>query len=74
MSGKLKVILEKEPGGGYSAHVPSLPGCASQGETLEETLTNIREAVELYLEGLKADNVPVPPDTEILVREVEYTV
>lgn len=74
MSGKLKVILEKEPEGGYSAHVPSLPGCASQGETVEEALANIREAIELYLESLKKDGLPLPKESEILIKEVEFSV
>ena len=47
---KLKIILRPEPVGGYSASVPALPGCYSEGETLDETLHNIREAAELWLE------------------------
>lgn len=47
---KLKVIFEKAKEGGYTVHVPSLPGCISQGETKEEALRNIKEAIELYLE------------------------
>jgi antitoxin HicB len=74
MSGKLKVILEKEADGGYSVHVPALPGCASQGETVDDALANIREAVELYLESLKADGLPLPKETDVLIREVEFTV
>ena len=49
---KLKVVLEPSDEGGYTVHVPSLPGCISQGETREEALVNIREAIELYLEPL----------------------
>ena len=47
---KLKVLLEPEDVGGYSVSVPALPGCYSEGETLEEALANIREAAELWLE------------------------
>lgn len=47
---RLKVVLEKAEEGGYVVHVPSLPGCISQGETKDEALRNIREAIELYLE------------------------
>lgn len=43
-------IFQKESEGGYSVWVPSLPGCASQGETFEEALENIKEAITLYLE------------------------
>lgn len=49
------VIFQKEPEGGYSVWVPTLPGCASQGETFEETLDNIKEAISLYLEGEKEE-------------------
>lgn len=44
------VMFQKEKDGGYSAWVPTLPGCTSQGETFEETSRNIQEAIELYLE------------------------
>jgi predicted RNase H-like HicB family nuclease len=47
---KLKVILEPSDEGGYTVYVPSLPGCISEGETMEEALANIREAIDLYLE------------------------
>lgn len=47
---EIKVILEKQEEGGYTAYVPSLPGCISQGENKEEALKNIKEAIELYLE------------------------
>ncbi|NPA76466.1 MAG: type II toxin-antitoxin system HicB family antitoxin [Candidatus Diapherotrites archaeon] len=46
------VVIAKDPDGGYYAYVPRLPGCYSQGETVEETLENIKEAIELYLETL----------------------
>ena len=49
---KLNVILEPSEDGGYTVYVPSLPGCISQGETREEALGNIREAIELYLEPI----------------------
>lgn len=47
---KLKVVLEPSDEGGYTAYVPSLPGCISEGDTMEEALANIREAIDLYLE------------------------
>jgi predicted RNase H-like HicB family nuclease len=52
---KLKVVLEPSDEGGYTVYVPSLPGCISEGNTLEETLANIREAIELYLEPVEDD-------------------
>lgn len=48
---ELTVILEKQEEGGFTAYVPSLPGCISEGDTKEEALDNIKEAVELYLEA-----------------------
>jgi len=55
---KLKVVLEPSEEGGYTAYVPSLPGCISEGETEEEAMANIREAVELYLEPVEDDWIP----------------
>jgi len=48
---ELDIILEPQEEGGYTVYVPSLPGCVSQGETKEEAIENIKEAVELYLEA-----------------------
>ena len=47
---KLKVILEPSDKGGYTVFFPSLPGCISEGDTMEEVLANIQEAIELYLD------------------------
>lgn len=52
---KIKVVLEPSEEGGYTVYVPALPGCISEGETVEEALANIREAVELYLEPVEDD-------------------
>ncbi|NLX13180.1 MAG: type II toxin-antitoxin system HicB family antitoxin [Phycisphaerales bacterium] len=62
---KLTVILEPSDEGGYTAFVPSLPGCVSEGDTREETLRNLREAVELYLEPVE-DDLALQPDGEKL--------
>ena len=48
---KFKVIFEPSGEGGYTVHVPSLPGCISEGETIEEAMKNIQEAIKLYLES-----------------------
>lgn len=45
-----RVFLNKEPEGGYTAFVPMLPGCITYGETLDEAVVNVKEAVELYIE------------------------
>ncbi|HLP48727.1 MAG TPA: type II toxin-antitoxin system HicB family antitoxin [Candidatus Kapabacteria bacterium] len=54
---RLKVILEPSDEGGYTVYVPSLPGCISEGETREEALKNIHEAIDLYLEPVEDDLV-----------------
>jgi len=61
---KLRVVLEPSDEGGYTAYVPSLPGCVSEGDTKEEALTNIREAIELYLEAVD-DDMGYNPNAEI---------
>ncbi|HZX22418.1 MAG TPA: type II toxin-antitoxin system HicB family antitoxin [Woeseiaceae bacterium] len=45
----------------FSAYVPDLPGCVATGATVAETESQIREAIEFHLEGLRADNLPIPP-------------
>ena len=47
---KMKVVLEPSEDGGFTAYVPGLPGCISEGNSKEETLDNIKEAIQLYLE------------------------
>ncbi len=51
----LKIILEPSDEGGFTAVVPSLPGCISEGDTREAALENIREAIGLYLEPVEDD-------------------
>jgi predicted RNase H-like HicB family nuclease len=52
---KIKVVLEPSEEGGYTAYVPSLPGCISEGEDVRDALANISEAMELYLEPATGD-------------------
>lgn len=54
------VFYERAPKGGYVALVPALPGCHTQGETLEETERNVRDAIALYLESLTAHGEAIP--------------
>ena len=54
------VILQRENDGGYVVTVPALPGCVSQGDTREEALKNIEEAMELYIEDVKAAGETLP--------------
>jgi predicted RNase H-like HicB family nuclease len=55
---KVKIVVYKAEEGGYWAEVPGLPGCFSQGETLEETENNIREAIEGYLLAVNSEFEP----------------
>ncbi len=52
---KLRVVLERSEEGGFTVYAPSLPGCISEGDSREEALANIREAIELYLEPIDDD-------------------
>lgn len=62
---KLRVLLEPSDEGGYTATVPSLPGCISEGDTREEALRNIEEAIQVYLEPVD-DDVQTRPDAEVI--------
>jgi predicted RNase H-like HicB family nuclease len=62
---KLKIVLEPSDEGGFTVYVPSLPGCISEGDTKEEAMANIKEAIELYLEPVE-DDLTSSPDLEIL--------
>jgi predicted RNase H-like HicB family nuclease len=64
-SREYEVVLIPEQTGGYSVTVPALPGCVSQGETREEALAMIREAIEGYLESLQVQGDPIPGPVEI---------
>lgn len=61
----IKVILEPSEEGGYTAVVPSLPGCISEGDSREEVLKNIREAIELYLEPVEDDSIFSPKSEQV---------
>jgi predicted RNase H-like HicB family nuclease len=62
---KIKIYLEPSEEGGYTAIVPSLPGCISEGDTKEEALKNIREAIELYLEPVEDDTLTIVQAEEV---------
>ena len=54
---RIKVLLEPSEEGGFTVYAPSLPGCISEGETVEEAIANIKEAIHLYLEPVEDDQV-----------------
>lgn len=57
---RFKIVLELQDDGGYTAYVPSLPGCVSQGDTTDEATENVKEAIQLYIESLNARGLPLP--------------
>lgn len=65
------VVLEQESDGGYVVNVPALPGCVSQGDTRGEALTNIREAITLYVEDCREAGDPIPTEAGKEFVEVE---
>jgi len=60
-----EVVLQPELEGGFSVFVPRLPGCVSQGETREEALAMIKDAIEGYVESLDAHGDPIPEPVEV---------
>jgi predicted RNase H-like HicB family nuclease len=61
MNNEYVIVIEPAGDGSFSAYVPDLPGCVSCGDTLEELRIDIKEAITLHIESLKAHNEPVPP-------------
>ena len=66
------MIFEKEAEGGYHVFCPVLPGCHTQSETIEKGTKNTREAMELYIESLREDGLPVPEE-DILIKPIEIS-
>ena len=64
---KYAVVIERGPNN-YSAYVPDLPGCVTTAKTIEEAKINIREAIELHLEGLMEDGTPVPEPSSVAIE------
>ena len=66
---KLKIVLEPSDEGGFTVFVPSLPGCISEGDTEEEAINNIKEAIELYLDPID-DDVLSSSSSKTVVKEI----
>jgi predicted RNase H-like HicB family nuclease len=73
MSYKVGVIIEKDENG-YYAYSPELEGCQTQGESFEEVMINIREAIELYLETLPQKEIKQYLSQELYTTSVEVNV
>ena len=69
---KFLVYIEPAEDGGYIASCPQLPGCATQGETVDESMTNIRDAIQGYIASLRKHGEPMPQGLEDGVERVEF--
>ena len=69
-----KVLIEPDETGGYVVSCPSLSGCFSQGDTIEEAIENIKEAIELCLEDMKEHGEPIPATSHVLIGSVTVTI
>ncbi len=65
----IKIVLEPSEEGGFTVYVPSLPGCISEGDSREEAITNIREAIQVYLDPVD-DETAIHADAEIVELRV----
>lgn len=68
-----KVLLEPDETGGFVVVCPALPGCYSQGDTVAEAMANIKEAIELCLEDMRARGEPIPNPSGVLIGSVVVT-
>jgi predicted RNase H-like HicB family nuclease len=73
MTRRYTVVLEREEDGGYHTFCPALPGCHSQGDTLDEAVASMQEAMTLYIESLVAHNEPLPVE-DILIKPMEVAI
>ena len=71
---RFTVVIEADEAGGYYAFCPALPGCYSQGETLEEARTNAKEAIRCHLESLMKDGESIPTEHDEFIGSLEVTV
>ena len=69
---KFTVILAPEADGGYSVICPAIPGCVSQGESMDDALVNVRDAILLCLDVRREDGLSLPTETpEIIAQEIQ---
>jgi len=65
------ILIHKAEEGGFWSEVPVLPGCYSQGESIDETLRNTKEAIEVHLQALKEDQVAAPVEESLFIGRVQ---
>lgn len=71
---KYKVLLKEEPEGGYTVLVPTLPGCITYGDNVEEALAHAKEAIEGYLEALLDMGEDIPQETSFIETNIEVII
>jgi len=64
------ILVHKAEEGGFWSEIPALPGCYSQGETIDETIENTKEAIEAYLIALKEDDLEIPVEEDLFIGKV----
>jgi antitoxin HicB len=68
-----RILLNREPEGGYTVTVPALPGCITYGENIDHAINMAKEAIELYVESLVAHNEPIPDESNTLEYSLTFT-
>ncbi len=68
-----RIVLRREPEGAYTALVPSLPGCITWGETVEQALAMAKDAIEGYIAVLQEEGEVIPDDSEILEYSLQLS-
>ena len=68
------VLFEPAEEGGYVVTCPALPGLVTEGDTLEEARQMARDAIRAYLESLRKDSLPIPPDKELALEPIKEKV
>ncbi len=74
MSFTFQIVFRREPEGGFTVIIPSLPGCVTFGETLEEATEMAKEAASLYIETLREQNEEIIDDTKTFDTRLQITV
>jgi predicted RNase H-like HicB family nuclease len=64
------ILIHSAEEGGFWVEVPALTGCFSQGESIEEAIKNVKVAIELHIECLKEENVPIPVEDELIISRI----
>ena len=67
------IIIHPAEEGGYWVEVPTLPGCFSQGKSIEEAMKNVKEAIELHIEDLMEEHESIPIENDLIIGRIQVT-